>query len=51
MTDQNKNRRYEDSPEQKIKEKDNQKDIDPQREQVDAKKNKESEKNPDDFEQ
>ncbi|MCE7792258.1 hypothetical protein K8O68_07435 [Salipaludibacillus sp. CUR1] len=40
-----------DSPEQKFKEKDPKRDLDPQREVADKEKNKDnSEKNPDDFE-
>ncbi|SEA04424.1 hypothetical protein SAMN05421743_102305 [Thalassobacillus cyri] len=51
MANKSEKTRSDDSPEQKMKQKDNKRDIDPQREQVDTEVNKDSEKNPDDFEQ
>ncbi|MBM7552004.1 hypothetical protein [Thalassobacillus pellis] len=47
--EQERSYRNSDPPEQKSKEQDPNKDIDPQREQSEAQKNKSSEKNPDDF--
>ncbi|WP_158737204.1 hypothetical protein [Alteribacillus sp. YIM 98480] len=49
MTKEQKARRNEDSPEQKIKKHKKEKDPDPERQVDERKAGKESEKNPDDF--